>query len=125
MSDFGTVTDYHTGTAIRPATAKEWRWTADKLNSGESDARTGAWNDDDGQAVYVDGGPDAEISREDIRALREEAGNAGDGEQARLCACALGEGDEDDEHRTPAGDAWYACAQVILDTRIECAVSSL
>lgn len=119
MSDYGTITDYQTGEAIRPATLPEWRRTADKLNSGESDSYTGAWNDSDGQAVYVAGGPDAEVSDEDIRLLRDAAGSAGDTEQVRLCTIALGDGDEDDEHWTPRDDARLACAQVILDTRTE------
>lgn len=71
MTSYGTVTDYSTGAAIRPATAAEWRQTAGKLASGESDSYTGAWNDSDGLAVWVDGGPDAEVSDEDIRKLRE------------------------------------------------------
>jgi hypothetical protein len=55
---YGTLTDYATGEAIRPATEQEWRATMDKLASGESDSYTGAWLDADGRAVYVDGGPD-------------------------------------------------------------------
>ena len=118
MSDYGTVTDYQTGTAIRPATLTEWRYSADKLNSGESDSYTAAWDDSDGQAVYVDGGPDMDIAAEDIRRLRDEAGGAGDDKQVRLCTVALGEGGEDDEHWTPQDDAKAACAQVILDNRM-------
>lgn len=49
----GILTDYATGEAIRPATADELARTEAKLASGDSDAYTGAWTDDDGRAVYV------------------------------------------------------------------------
>jgi len=50
----GTVTDYTTGDAIRPATAEELARTEAKLASGDSDAYTGAWTDTDGRTVFVD-----------------------------------------------------------------------
>lgn len=54
MNSYGTVTDYTTGNAIRPATAEELARTEAKLASGDSDAYTGAWVDEDGRTVYVD-----------------------------------------------------------------------
>jgi hypothetical protein len=54
MSTHGTVTDYATGEQIRPATAEELARTEDKLASGDSDAYTGAWTDEDGRTVFVD-----------------------------------------------------------------------
>ena len=51
---YGVLTDYKTGQEIRPATREEQRRTEEKLASGDSDACTGAWLDDDGRAVYVD-----------------------------------------------------------------------
>jgi hypothetical protein len=118
--NWGTLTDYATGAAVRPATAQEWRRTADKLASRQSDSYTGAW-DEDGQAVWVDGGPDAEVSREDMRQLRDEAGSAGDSEQVALCNAALGETDEDEQHQPDPDAAWIECASVILDTRMRVA----
>jgi hypothetical protein len=50
--DHGTLTDYTTGEAIRPATAAEH---AQSLAAGE----TGAYRDDDGRAVFVAGGPES------------------------------------------------------------------
>ena len=50
----GTLTDYATGTPIRPATAEELARTEAKLASSDSDAYTGAWLDGEGRAVYVD-----------------------------------------------------------------------
>ncbi len=49
---YGTVTDYATGEAIRPATAEELARTEAKLASDDGDNYTGAWLDD-GRAVYV------------------------------------------------------------------------
>ena len=109
MSDYGTLTDYATGEPIRPATAQEWRRTADKLASGDSDAYTGAW-DDDGRSVYVDGGPDAGVTGADIAALEQEAAIAGDSEQVRLCRAA-----------TTDETARAECVRVILDARMEMA----
>ena len=120
MSDYGTVTDYQTGAPLRPATLKEWRRSADKLNGRESDSYTRAWNLD-GTAVYVDGGPEAEVTREDIRELRDEAGSAGDDEQVRYCTAALG---EDEPNPLDPDIAWIECAQVILGTRQEFAASA-
>lgn len=50
----GWLTDYTTGETIRPATAEELQHTIDKMTSGDTDAYTGAWTDEDGRAVYVD-----------------------------------------------------------------------
>jgi hypothetical protein len=50
---FGTVTDYATGEAIRPATRDELARTEAKLASDDSDNYTGGWVDQDGRAVYV------------------------------------------------------------------------
>jgi hypothetical protein len=50
---YGTVTDYVTGEAIRPATREELARTEAKLASGDGDNYTGAWTDADGRAVYV------------------------------------------------------------------------
>lgn len=54
VPEHGTVTDYATGEAIRPATAEELKRTEDKLASEDCDAHTGAWTDDDGRQVFVD-----------------------------------------------------------------------
>jgi hypothetical protein len=51
---YGTVTDYTTGAALRPATASELARTEAKMASGDSDACTGAWRDADGRIVFVD-----------------------------------------------------------------------
>jgi len=118
MSDFGMVTDYRTGWAVRPATAAEWRRTADKENSRDSDAYTGAWADteEDGRTVYVSGGPDSYVSDGDIAALHDEAAAAGDAAQVRLCDAALAPraatGAEEERARAE-------CVRVILDTRQE------
>jgi hypothetical protein len=125
MSTYGTVTDYKTGEPIRPATGAEWRRTADRIadiEPSKGDAYTGAWEDDDGRVVYVDGGSDAEVSATDVRALRDEAAQAGDLEQVRLCELATG--DADDSPVTPRGwtrgngQAFRECAKVILDFRM-------
>lgn len=113
MSNFGTLTDYVSGHAMRPATAEEWRRTADVMATGKPDSFTGAWTGSDGRAVYVDGGPDAEVTVNDIRQLGLEAGQAGDGGQVALCEIALGDCDNEDEQDT----AWTECARVILDNR--------
>lgn len=117
----GTVTDYSTGTAIRPATGEEWLRTATKLLEERPGSYTGAWDDSDGCAVYVDGGPDMDITPEDIRQLRDEAGTAGDDKQVRLCTIALREADEDDLDASDPDAAWYECGTVILATRLEMA----
>ena len=120
MSPFGTVNDYKTGFFIREATAAEWRRTADKENSADGDAYTGAWPDpeEDGRAVYVSGGPDSRVSDEDIIALHDEAAAAGDAAQVRLCDWALAPrattGPEEEEARAE-------CVRVILDTRMNAA----
>ena len=54
VPEHGTVYDYATGEAIRPATAEELKRTMDKLNSGDTDAYTGTWTDDSGRTVFVD-----------------------------------------------------------------------
>lgn len=118
MSAWGTVNDYRTGSMLRDATAAEWRRTADKYNGYDSDAYTGAWADEDGHAVYVSGGPEAEVSDDDIIALHDEAVSAGDAEQVRLCDVAMAP-------RSTAGpdvaEARAECVRVILDTRMETA----
>lgn len=68
ISDYGTVTDYLTGEPVRPATGQEWRRTADKMASDDGDNYTGAWRGSDGRAVYVDGGPEADIAH--LRTMR-------------------------------------------------------
>jgi hypothetical protein len=108
---FGTLTDYAAGTPIRPAMAHEWRTSADLVNDGTSAGLSGAWEDGDGRCVWVDGGPEAEVSDRDIAELEQEAANAGDNEQVKLCAAALG-GDE---------DARAECVRVILDNRVNMA----
>jgi hypothetical protein len=114
MSAYGTVTDYKTGEPVRPATAAEWRRTADVVTSGISAGYAGAWEDADGRPVYVDGGPEPVVTRSDVHTLRDEAGAAGDAEQARLCDQALGIG----------GDAWAECVRVILGNRMAIAADA-
>ena len=106
---FGTLTDYVTGTAIRPATAQEWRKTADRLGD-PGDGYTGAWQDEDGRAVYVDGGPDTDVSPSDISTLALEGAEHGDPGMADLCEQALAGDDTDNP-------AWDRCREVILDNR--------
>lgn len=118
MSNFGTLTDYTTGTPIRPATATEWRKTAGRL-ADPGDGYTGAFQDD-GRSVYVDGGPEAAVTDTDIRALRDEAATAGDTGMADLCTRALGE-DCDQEPGNADAAAAARCAEVILDTRMRAA----
>lgn len=115
-TSFGTLTSYTTGTAIRPATAVEWRACAEALTGTRPGHETGAYEDQSDYlgVVYVDGGPDMTVSDEDIKALRDEAGSAGDSEQVRLCSIAVS-GDSDEY--TSAGDARTACVHVILDNR--------
>jgi len=116
MSSYGIVTDYWTGEQIRPATAQEWRRTADLVSGADMNkpgGYTGAW-DDDGRAVWVDGGPVAEISADDVRALLAEAGSAGDGKMAALCERAL-----IDDGSQESYEAGRECARVILDNRQE------
>lgn len=108
MGNWGTLTDYAKGNAVRPATAAEWRQGADKVNSGDSDAYAGVFFVDGDRDVYVDGGPDAEVRDEDISDLRDEADAAGDEAQSALCVRAL-DGDE---------DARAECVRVILDNRV-------
>lgn len=59
-SGYGILADYKTGDPIRRATRAEWQRTMDVLFSGKAGSYTGAWADDDGRAVYVEGGPPAE-----------------------------------------------------------------
>lgn len=117
MTDFGKVTDYRTGDYIRQATPAEWRKTADAINlEGHPQ---GFWEDQDGRAVWVDGGPDAIVSDSDIRALLDAAGSAGDLSMVTVCGTALA-----DTMATPSHvkyDAYEQCARVILDTRMEMA----
>ena len=120
MSDFGIVSDYKTGFMVREATAAEWRRTADKENSADSDACPGAWADpeEDGRIVYVSGGPDSRVSDDDIIALHDEAAAAGDAAQVQLCDVALAP-------RATAGpdveQARAECVRVILDNRMRVA----
>jgi len=118
MSGFGTVHDYKTGEMVREATAADWRKTADKENSGDSD--TGAWPDpdEDGRAVYVSGGPESTVSDVDITTLAWEAAAAGDTEQVQLCDVAMA------PRATAGADADLArarCVRVILDNRMRVA----
>jgi hypothetical protein len=115
---FGTLTDYKTGTVIRPATAAEWRKSADDVEV------TGRGIFDlDGRTVFVEGGPDAEVTDDDIRELAGEAAAAGDASMARCCEIALGADTEDEE---PCVVTWDAASpegarreavRVILDNR--------
>lgn len=120
MSQFGIVNDYKTGFMVREATAAEWRRTADKENSSDSDAYTGAWTDpeEDGRVVYVSGGPDSLIGDHDIIALHDEAATAGDAAQVQLCDVAMAP-------RATAGpdveQARAECVRVILDNRMRVA----
>jgi hypothetical protein len=111
-TSYGTLTDYATGEQIRPATAEEWRSTADAISFG---TEQGIWEDENGRAVWVDGGPQAEVSDDDIRELRGEAAQAGDEAQASLCSIALG---EDDGFATREA-ARAECDRVILDSRMQ------
>lgn len=115
MNNYGILTDYRAGTPIRPATAAEWRRTADRLGE-PGDGYTGTWADpeEDGRIVYVSGGPDADIHPSDIAALADEAGAHGDYEMRRLCKQAL-EGDD------TGNPAWDECRKVILDNRMRVA----
>ena len=108
MTDFGEVTDYFSGVTIRPATAAEWRRTADVTNSGGLGAYTGAW-EEKGIAVYVDGGPDMDVTLKDVARLGREAAAAGDTEQAGMCAHAI----------TGHEEAMAGCVKVILDNRMQ------
>ena len=113
MSDtsFGTVTDYRTGTPVRPATAAEWRRSA-----GASHASP--WNgvfDLEGQAVWVDGGPDMNPHRDAVVALLDEASRAGDTKMARIAETALGVHGQSRDGEID--EAWGECVRVILDNR--------
>lgn len=129
MTSYGTVTDYADGiTAIRPATAAEWLKTAYRLAGIEhsaGDAYSGAWQDEDGRVVIVIGGPDDDVSADDVRALRDEAAAAGDLERVHMCEVATG--DAADSPRNPRGfaqgngPAFAECAKVILENRMRVA----
>jgi hypothetical protein len=55
--EWGLVTDYNRGTPLRSATREEWQRTADILAGRDVPGwYTGAW-EEDGRAVYVEGGP--------------------------------------------------------------------
>jgi hypothetical protein len=114
MSTYGTLTDYQTGESLRPATAAEWRRTADAVNDNLSPGSYTGGFDLDGRTVYVAGGPEAEVSAHDVRALMAEAASAGDTAQARECEIALL-----DDGSQQAIEAFQACAKVILDFRQE------
>jgi hypothetical protein len=127
---FGMLCDYATSTPIRPATAIEWRKSADaELEGGDVngvfDAYSGAFRDDGGHAVIVIGGPPSEVTADDIRVLRDEAASAGDLEQVRLCEVATG--DAADSTGSPRGfargngPAFRECGKVILGNRMRVA----
>lgn len=121
MKSFGQLTAYATGHCIRPATAAEWRKTAERVSI--HNVHQGFWRDDDGRVVYVDGGPEANITNDDIRALRGEAAAAGDLAQVALCDRALEFADAD-ELVTADDYAWEDCARVILDSRMVTAAAA-
>lgn len=54
---WGLVTDYNRGTPLRPATREEWQRSIDIVASKAPGSYTGAW-EEDGRAVYVEGGPE-------------------------------------------------------------------
>jgi hypothetical protein len=59
-AEYGTLTDYTTGEAIRPATRDEWEMTIQSVRAGHDQ---GVWRDtdiNDGHPVYVDGGPEGD-----------------------------------------------------------------
>jgi hypothetical protein len=123
----GMLCDYATSTPIRPATAIEWRKSADaELEGGDVhgvfDLHSGAFRDDGGHTVIVIGGPPSEVTADDIRALGDDAASAGDLERVRLCEVATG--DAADSPRNPRGfaqgngQAFRQCAKVILDSRM-------
>jgi hypothetical protein len=68
---WGTLCDYDTGKAIRPATRAEWERTAHRVHDaacGGMGSYSGEWNasdddnvPDDVYVVYVDGGPAIDI----------------------------------------------------------------
>lgn len=109
-TSYGTLTRHIDGKALGQATAAEWRKGADAIASGNA---YGTFLDDDGATVaYVDGGPRAEVDEDDIAGLRDEAGQAGDADQATLCDQALDLGDDNTEA------ARAECTRVILDNRM-------
>ena len=65
-TEWGTLTDYVTGEPLRPATEAEWRKTADVLASGGPGSYPGAWDDEDGTTVWVDGGPEEQPDKSGI-----------------------------------------------------------
>ena len=125
MSNFGTVTDYKTGKPIRPATAAEWRKSAEAVSIGPAADVTspwpgasqvridmkGRWQDADGRLVYVSDGPDPLVTEYTMRELRREAAAAGD--LAMVDLCDRGRGEDD--------DAFRECVRVILDNRMRAA----
>jgi hypothetical protein len=117
---FGTLTDYASGTAIRPATAAEWRKTAEAYHGGGAGDYTGAF-DLDGRAVYVDGGPDMHPHRDAIIALCGEAAEAGNDAQVLLCDTALVVNAGYQATAAEANAAWGECVRVILDNRANAA----
>lgn len=85
-SDYGTLTDYVTGEAIRPATRDEWLTS---IRAGE----TGAYRDDDGRDLFVAGGPESEAdehptvtfsSREQAAFIAEMPQLAGNGHRLHV-----------------------------------------
>ncbi len=107
---FGTLTDYATGTPIRPATAQDWLATALAVAEGRPQ---GTWTDpdDETRTVFVEGGPDVEVTDTEIEALEAEAIAAGETARASLCFGAL--------HRDEISRS--DCARVILERRLNVA----
>lgn len=115
-TSFGTLTAYASGEAIRPATSSEWLRSALAVSGGQPQGtfETSARELPGGfGTVFVDGGPDATASRDDIIALHDEAARAGDAEQVAICERALW-GNSGDPH-----EAWVECERVILGHRAE------
>lgn len=117
---FGTLTDYNSGLAIRPATAAEWRRTADLVNGSMPGSYTGAWEDENGRAVWVADGPEITVTENDILELEQEAATAGDAAQAALCR-QVWTLDEDGNYGADSRDARAECVRVILDSRLNAA----
>ena len=75
---WGHIARTRTAEFVRPASAEDWRRSADDYNLGTG---RGAWTDANGAEVYVDGGPDLDVSAEDILWYAQERMQAGD----RVC----------------------------------------
>jgi len=57
MSDYGILTDLQTGASLRPATREEWLTGVRLVAAGRPE---GAFDDEDGRAVFVAGGWETE-----------------------------------------------------------------